>query len=105
MESLPLTYDALLQHTFGAAFQAGHVWAQALIPQQHLPSPTEWGWTKSDIGYEPYWTSREEASLAIRELIKCGCNPEKGCRGRCKCLKAELRCSELCKCNGDCERE
>ena len=33
----------------------------------------------------PHWTDLPEATIAIRDLIKCSCKPEKGCRGRCKC--------------------
>ena len=54
--------------------------------------------------YFPHWTDLAEVAISIRELIKCGCNPEKGCSGRCKCFRAELKCTELCRCNGDCER-
>ena len=33
-------------------------------------------------------TDLREASSAVRGLIKCSCNPEKGCHGRCKCVNA-----------------
>ena len=58
-----------------------------------------------DGKYTPHWTELPEASIAIRDLVRCRCNPEKGCKGRCKCLSAELPCTELCLCNGDCERD
>ena len=35
------------------------------------------------------------------DLIHCGCN--KGCSGRYKCIKANLQCTALCLCGGDCE--
>ncbi|KAL9978412.1 hypothetical protein ACROYT_G015925 [Oculina patagonica] len=70
-----------------------------------LPSPSEWGWKRSESQlWEPLWTTLPEASKACQELLKCGCNPEKGCRGHCKCVKAELDCTALCKCGGECER-
>ena len=105
MEALPPTFVALLQHSCRAAYQAGHIWAQSLVQQQQLPSPDDWGWTMVGEAYLPHWTDLAEAAIVIRELIKCGCNPEKGCSGRCKCVRAELSCTESCRCNGDCERD
>ena len=59
-------------------------WAQMLIAVPNLPSPSEWGWVEtSNGGWEVKWTTLPEA---CRELIRCGC--KKGCRSRCKCVKA-----------------
>ena len=44
-------------------------------------------------------------SQSCQELLKCGCKSERGCSGRCKCLKAELPCTALCNCAGLCDRE
>ena len=41
LENIPPTQGALLQHVKRAAFQAGHVWGQALQSQQELPSPAD----------------------------------------------------------------
>ena len=38
------------------------------------------------------------ASKICQELMKCGCSPEKGCRGQCKCVRANMLCTALCKC-------
>ena len=105
MEALPPTYEALLQHIYRAAYQVGYVWAQALQREQHLPPAEDWGWKLINGQFTPHWSDIPEAAIAIRELIKCGCNPEKGCKGKCKCLRAELQCTQLCKCNGECERD
>ena len=84
-----------------AVFQGGHVWGQTLVPQPVLPSPSSWGWIKTDDGlYEPHWTTLPEASKTCYELISCGC--KKGCRSRCKCKKASLKCTALCVCEGEC---
>ena len=48
MDALPPTSAALLQHSFRAAYQAGHVWRQSLIAQQQLPPPENWGWKKAE---------------------------------------------------------
>ena len=105
MEALPPTFAALLQHSYRAAYQAGYVWRQSLVGQQQLPPPEDWGWKIVEGTYLPHWTDLPEAAIAVRELIKCGFNSEKGCLGRCKCVRAELKCTELCRCNGNCERD
>ena len=66
--------------------------------------PSHWGWKKYSGGqWEPKWTNLPEASQSCHELLKCGCT--KGCKGRCKCYKAALRCTALCKCGGACESD
>ena len=96
MEALPPTFAALLQHSFHAAYQAGHVWRKSFTQQQQLPSE-DWGWKMVGETYFPHWTDFAEAAIAIRELIKYRCNPEKGCNRRCKCFRAELKCTQLCR--------
>ena len=93
MDTIPPTKEALRQHPHRASYQAGYVCGQALLMCPDLPSPEEWGWSLSETGFSPYWTALPEASLAIRYLIKCVCDPDLGCVGRCKC-----------KCAGNCER-
>ena len=44
MEALPPTFASLLQHSFRAAYQAGHVWRLSLDQQQQLPFPEDLGW-------------------------------------------------------------
>ncbi|CAG2257299.1 unnamed protein product [Mytilus edulis] len=68
-----------------------------------MPSPDLFGWQKLDGTWVPFWSVLAEASMSCQELIHCGC--KKGCRGACKCLKAALKCTALCKCSPDCERE
>ena len=103
IENVPPTQAALEQHVNRAAYQAGHVWGQALEPMQELPSPSEWGWQQSPEGWSPRWTMLDEASKACSELIKCGC--KRACRGLCKCTKANLPCTALCSCAGSCYQE
>ena len=89
----PPTADALLQHTKRVAYQAGHCWRQCLVSVPELPSPGEWGWTRSESDtWQPRWTTLPEASKICQELVKCGCRAEKGCKGRCKCVKAGMPC-------------
>ena len=105
IEMIPPTQAALIEHAKRAAYVAGYVWGQALERYPVIPPAEEWGWKVCDGKYVPCWTKSLPASLAIRDLIKCGCHPEKGCFGRCRCKRADLPCTALCKCNGDCERD
>lgn len=104
IDGLPPTREALLQHTKRAAYQAGYCWGQMLIATPELPSPVNWGWKVKDSGgWQVHWTTLPEANQACRELLRCGC--KKGCKGQCKCKKAELQCTALCQCDGLCARQ
>ena len=103
IENIPPTKAALPQHIKRAAYQAGHVWGQALEPMQELPSPAEWGSQQPPGGWSPKWTMLAEASKACSELISCGC--KRACCGLCKCTKANLPCTALCSCAGSCYQE
>ena len=97
----PPTRAALEQHVKRATYQGGHVWGQSLQTTPVLPSPTNWGWTRTDDGlYEPNWTILPEASQVCYELVSCKCKKE--CVGQCKCKKAALECTALCACEGEC---
>ena len=61
----------------------------------HHCSPAEFAWTKVGSAWVPVWLTVPELSKACRELIKCSC---KGDCSSCKCGKAQLKCSPLCKC-------
>ena len=106
LEFIPPTSAALFQHTKRAVFQAAYIWGQALQRAPELPSACKWGWTKGPSDqWEPVWTTLPEACKSCQELIKCGCNPNRGCLGHCKCVKARMPCTSYCKCRGDCERQ
>ena len=102
IDAIPPTRAALLQHARRATYQGGHVWGQAQVRDPDLPSPESWGWSKNPTrGLEPMWTLLPEAAVSCSELLRCGC--KKGCRGLCKCVKANLKCTSLCHCCGNCE--
>lgn len=103
LENIPPTHAAFVQHTRRAVYQAGHVWGNSLVAKPVLPSPSEWGWTRSIKGWTPLWTVLAQVQEMCYELIRCGC--KKGCRGRCKCVKANLVCTALCNCGGDFDRD
>jgi hypothetical protein len=106
IENIPPTTYALEQHVKRAVHQAGHhVWGQCLQGDPTLPSPAAWGWERTDDNspWTPCWTTLSEASKACQELLRCGC--KKACTKRCKCFMANLKCTQLCFCAGQCSRE
>ncbi|CAB3981604.1 Hypothetical predicted protein, partial [Paramuricea clavata] len=94
MEKLPPTQDALLQHIRRTVYQAG-IWTTSTQAEPVVPSPQDFAWTKVADSWVPVWMTMPEVSKACRELIKCVC---KGDCSKCKCVKANLDCSPLCKC-------
>ncbi|GFN95538.1 hypothetical protein PoB_002204400 [Plakobranchus ocellatus] len=102
MDNIPPRKAALLQHTKRAIYQGGYVWGQALVRCPVIPSPNTHGWQKSGgQGWQLFWTLLPEAVASCSELLKCGC--KKGCPRQCKCVRAALKCTSLCHCNGNCE--
>jgi len=100
-DSLKPTRDALIQHALRAVYQAGYVWYQTLSVQPVLPSPSCWGWQSVDSVWQPLWMTIPEAAEACSQLIRCGC--KLGCSTRwCRCVRAELECTALCACDGEC---
>ena len=95
MEKLPPTQDALLQHVKRVVFQAG-IWTSSTRANQDIPSPQDFGWTKDSGSWLPVWMTISDVSKACQKLVKCSC---KGNCSTCKCGKANIDCSPLCKCN------
>ncbi|MES9882214.1 MAG: hypothetical protein ABW185_15180 [Sedimenticola sp.] len=101
LETIPPTQAALFQHMKRVLFQASFVWDQSLQCHQDLPDPSEWGWQRNEKGqWVPFWTDLADASKACSVLLRCGCI--KACQGNCKCHRAHIRCSPVCKCEGGC---
>ncbi|KAL8561604.1 hypothetical protein ACOMHN_024839 [Nucella lapillus] len=101
LEKLPPTQAALFQHVKRALLQASFYWGKATSIQQEIPDFSEWGWHKDGTNtWQPLWTTLSDASLACAILLQCGCL--KACTGRCKCNRAGVRCTVLCKCEGGC---
>ena len=101
-DSLPPTQAALLQHIKRAAYQSGYCWHQSLQAAQVLPSCADWGWMRlsESSKWQPLWTVLPPAGEAAPQLLSCKC--VKGCVQNCKCLKAKLACTALCRCNSSC---
>ena len=101
LESIPPTQASLVQHVRRAVYQGGHVWGQTLLKEPVLPNPALWGWKGDGNARVPLWTTLPQAKDTCYELIKCGC--KNVCKGRCKCFKANLACTQLCNCGGSCD--
>ena len=69
--------------------------------ENNLKSLTQWGWQKDGSStWQPLWSTLSDASMACSILLHCGCL--KAYTGRCKCNRAGVRCTALCKCEGGC---
>lgn len=100
LEALPPTQAALYQHIRRAMLQAT-LWSQATSVQQDILDFQDWGWHKtSSGGWLPFWTTLKDSSKACSILLQCGCL--KSYTGNCKCSRAGVRCTGLCKCEGGC---
>ena len=95
--------QTLFQHTLRAAYQAGHVWGQALVTCPDLPEPSQWGWMKKENSWAPLWTTMPPISKGLKDLVTCQC--KKVCKPPCKCYMADVKCSTLCFCRGNCFRK
>ena len=85
---------ALLEHTKRAAFQAGYIWGQCLVPKPFVPSPGDW---------EVWWTTEscmDYTSWGRKGLLRVA--QPKICKWNCKCHRANLQCTSLCTCDGQC---
>ena len=98
LENNPSTQAALKEHIKRTCFQA-NLWNQSLVLDPKTPDPSDWGWRKESTGWQPFWTALPEAAKSCHELIRCKC--QKGCTGRCTCVKVALACADLCFCSGD----
>ena len=104
IDNIPPTHAALVQHTKRAIYQGVHCWGQMMVATPDLPPPDDWGWKRRETGgWDVNWTTLPEATDVCRELLRCRC--QKGCKTRCKCVKAALECTALCQCGDQCSRK
>ena len=105
IDNIQPTSVILWKHTLWSCYITGHMWAQLVIRVQTLLPLENCWWKFENSKLIPHWIDLPEAAAAIRDLIKCACEPEKGCRGWCKCVQSQLPCAELCVRKEQCERE
>jgi len=91
LELLPPTSDAFMLHVKRPVYQAV-IWGQSLATQPKIYNTTD--------KCLHIWMTKPEVSLVLSEFIHCKHN--EGCTGRCKCVKANLICTALCGCDGEC---
>ena len=78
--------------------------APTTIAEPVLPDPTDWGWIFDREGkMKPQRTTLPAAAVSCKELVCCGC--KNNCGKRYKCVKADLPCTPLCMCDGQCIRD
>ena len=95
-DAIPPTSAALIQHVKRSAYQAGCIWGQATVCKMQTESPANWGWQKDGEVWQVFWTTLPPIAQSCQQLTKCGCKTE--CRGRCKCYRFSLKCTQLCAC-------
>lgn len=107
IDCIPPTSAALFQHVLCVRY-IKQVTAGVRLLFHHLHYPLQLVWVDKEAAerspWQPLWLTLLPASKSCQEFLKCGCDKEKGCRGRCKCVKVNLPCTTLCKCNGFCDR-
>ena len=96
LENIPPTKDALLQHIFRVIYQAS-IWFTSHERMPLIPSPEGRGWVLESNQLKPVWMTKPVAAKVCKELVRCHCQSEKGCRF-CKCIKLGLTCTERCRC-------
>ena len=95
-ENIPSTKDSLLQHIHRVIHQVS-IWFTSHERMPLIPSPDGRGWVLESNPLKPVWMTKPEAAKVCKELIRCHCQSEKGCR-HCKCIKLGLACTERCRC-------
>ena len=103
LKSLPATIEVLTENIKRAHYQAA-IWKHS--DKQNPPSldPCEYGWYKDENTQSllPVMmpTGIKAAPPEVLKLIRCNCSSEAPCSpsSRCSCSKAQMSCSEFCKC-------
>eukprot|EP00795_Rhopilema_esculentum_P001757 gene1756-16241_t len=101
-EKLCPTIGAFKQAVLRAHCQA-RAWLMSDRSVGDLPDPLVNGWELAEGSYVAYTTKETIAPQAILSLVKCGCSKSHCQNNSCKCFKANLVCTELCKCADACE--
>ena len=101
-ERLPPTSGAFKQAVLRAACQA-RIWALSDQNERVLPDPEKYGWTLVDRYFVTVTSEEQITTDTILNLIKGACLKLE-CRSRhYKCFKANLPCTDLCRCLDKCE--
>jgi hypothetical protein len=77
------------------------IWNNDTVVKPNLPMPKEYGWELNDGRWIEVMTTQPPTPDAVIHLIKCGCGSSRCATRQCKCKRAGLKCTELCKCSDD----
>lgn len=99
-QHLPPTRDALLQHCKRVSYQAG-IYKRARLQYNFAPSPAGHGWKLTGDDLTITWMVKKPAPDEVLVTIQCGCKMKCSSR-KCSCVAANLKCTDLCKCD-NCE--
>ena len=105
-EALPPCQSSLRLHVSRANYQAA-IWRRATEACPDIPSPHGHGWNMNCSTLEFVWLGSRPPPEEVLELMSCNCK-RKCAVDTCCCIKAGLKCTEMCflKCdNLPCEDE
>ena len=95
-ENLPPNKDCLYHHIRRVNYQT-LIWKKSFDAVINAPDPAEHGWVINNDEIELKWMSIDAAPEELLQFVNCGCKT--GCESnRCGCKRANLHCTELCKC-------
>lgn len=100
-EVLPPNKDSLKLHTMRASYQTA-IYRRCLKQYILAPSPVGHGWELTNERLTFKWMSIPAAPPEILQHVHCGCKKTHCNATSCSCHKANLPCTELCKCS-DCQ--
>ena len=63
--------------------------------------PIKFGWEPSDKKFRPVQGHEKICSRELFERLCCNCNTDYRSR-RCSCKKANMSCTDICKCSDAC---
>ena len=96
-EYMPPNSDSLQLHLQRANYQR-YLWRHAMMPNLNAPDIRNHGWRIEDGRVSIQWMNLAPAPDSILAFVNCSC--KKGCENnRCSCFRANMRCSDLCKCS------
>lgn len=93
-EALPPCQSSLRLHVTRANYQAA-VWKRATEASPNTPSPHGHGWNVNTSSIEYVWLASRPAPQEVLELLSCTCQ-RKCTADSCCCIKAGLKCTEMC---------
>ena len=101
---IPPTRDEMMQHIKRANYQT-FVWKQSLEIDIDIPDSNGYGWDMIDGHLRIHWMDNKPAPDEILELVVCNCKKSKSlkvCFDECQCVQLGIQCTEICRCQSDC---